>query len=424
MTLAETYSAAAGVPLAEPDMPDAFYPLDHPVDRAILIHAFAGATVQQGGGLVATFPAKIYDHFAEVIALLRPLTDAAGYRLYQIGAPNEPVLAGVESLVGKTTLHQCAYLVKNAALLIGNDSIWAHYRGAAGGAQCHIYGSTSKPHQPFWRNPAKCVLIESHRGGKRPTYASVENPKTINWIPPEAIARAAVKLLGLPATITRQSLYFGEAYHTQAIELVPNIVVNPQVQIPGALVIRMDYVDTTDSAAVTLAENALLGNVQLRKCLIVTDRELNLNHLAQLKPNIAAIRVEVDKVGADWIKALKRLGMQTAFFSSERDPDALARRRLDLYDACLFDHYVPATKEDFLKGAKAYLNREPEAELVTPERLRFSTQKFILSADKVYLSEAHWRAGRHTPGTAQNTDAIIDSPHFWADISHFALFLE
>lgn len=414
--LAETYATACGLHLYKPDMVDTFYPLEHPVNKTILIHAFAGATVNQNGQVVATFPAKIYDHFNEVVTILKPVVEAAGYRLYQIGGPSEPGLGGIESLVGKTTRQQCAYLVRNCALLIGNDSLWAHVRGASDGAQVHIYGSTSKPHFPHWRHPEKCILIESHRGGGKPSYVAAESPKWINAIPPEKIANAAISILGLSPLSTRQSLFFGESYHQSVLELVPDVVVNPGVQVPGALVVRMDYApETADGFA--RAQDALVSNLRIRPCAIITDREINVNILAQLKSAVAALRVEVDRISPEWIKVVKRLGLQTAFFSNEADREKLSALRLKLYDACLFDYYSAPTHADFLKASTVYLNKEIDSPVID-DRLHFTTKKFLLSADKVYLSKAHWLAGQHTAGTHENVGKVIDTPIFWEEQAH------
>lgn len=414
-TLAETYASEASVPLGKPEMVDVFYPLDHPLEKTILIHAFAGATINQNGVLHAAFPAKLFDYFNDVVAVLKPLAEAAGFKLVQIGGPGEPAIRGIECLVGKTTMHQCAYLVKGCALLIGNDSIWAHVRGAESKPQVHIYGSTSKPHFPHWRDPAKAVLIESHRRGQKPSYSAQEHPKTINWIRPEQIVNAAAGLLGFEPT-TRQSLFFGDAYNQPVVEVVPDMVIQPNVQISTAPILRMDY--APDSEAAT---NAMVANLQLRKCLLVTNRELNLTLLQQLKPNIVGIRVEVDKLSGQWIKAVKRLGIQIGFFSTECDADKLRDLRLALYEVCQFDQFVPPTRDDLVKAAAIYLNKEVDSSIIT-DKLRFSTNKLLLSDGKLYLSKAHWLAKQATPSPDQNVGDVIDSPEFWEELHHHAIF--
>lgn len=416
MTLAETYALAAGVPLDKPWILSTFFPLDHPIEKTVLFHAFAGATVNQNGQISATFPAKIYDHFNEVVALLRPILEPLGYKFYQIGAPNEPMLNGVESLVGKTTIHQCSYLVKNCALLIGNDSMWSHIRGAEYKSQVQIFGSTSAPHFPQWHSRDKAFFIESHRCGKRPSYASHEIPKTINFIPPEEIANRALEALDVKTRVKVKSLSFGDVYHSSVVEMIPNCIIGPQIQIPGSLIVRMDYAKDAKEA-----ESILLSNLQIRKCLIVTDKELSLNLLAQAKPQISSIRVEVDKVSPEWVKNIKKLGISIAFFSGEKDPDKLAKLRLDYYDACLFDIFYPPVKEDFEKSAAIYLNKPLDSGLKV-DTLMFATNKFLLSDGKVYLSKAHWLAGKDVPTTDQNHGQVIDSPDFWEDVAHFYIY--
>lgn len=422
MTLAETYALASAVLLGKPVMPDAFFPLDHPLDKVILIHAFAAE--QERPGLRAA-PAKVYEHFDEVVALLRPILDPAGYKIFQIGAPGEPQLRGIESLVGKTNLHQCAYLVKNCAVLIGNDSIWAHVRGASNRPLVALYGSTGSPHFPHWRNLISTALIESHRGGKKPSFASHEFPKTINWITPESVANAALAfLLELPnhQPLNHRSLFIGQAYNQHLVELVPNVVVTPALQMSGPMVVRMDYVSSGDDTVWKDAEGKLASNLQIRKCAIVSDREITLSLLAQLKGNIAQLQLDVTKLSPAWIKAVKKLGIPTGFFSNETDAGKLSALRLALYDACLFDQVTRPTKEDVIKGAAVYLNKELDKDLKW-DTVRFKTNRMLLSDDKIYLSKAHWLAGKNTPNTDQNRDFVIDNAEFWAESPNHYYFL-
>lgn len=413
-TLAETYALACGVRIDTPVIEESFFPLEWPLDKVVLIHAFAGAIGQNGQQLQATFPAKIYDHFNDVVTLLKPVLDPLGYRFYQIGGPNEPGLRGIESLCGRTSMLQCAYLVKRAALLVGNDSQWAHVRGTVGKKLVALYGPTSvKCHGPYWNDPTQTILIESHRAGKPTSYAAAEHPKTINWIPPEQVANAALSLLDVPP-LSQQTIYVGSEYNMPAFELVPNVVIDPRIQMAGPLVVRMDY---------HFDESMLISNLRLRKCLIITDREINLNFLVQLKGNIVSVRIEIDKVSHDWLRQLRKLGIPTGFFTSERDEVKIRQMRLDFYDTCLFDLYHPPFREEFAKGAAIYLNKELDKDF-NWTKLKIRTNKFLLSDNKIYLSKAHWQAGRPAVSTDANTDTIIDSPEFWEEQAHFLFYTE
>lgn len=414
MKLLKLYSLATGLSVGKQHLVETFYPL--PFVRYV--------TIQGGSGMAG----KNYPHYNEVISLLADPLKATGITLVQIGGKDDPALPGCHHLQGLTNLHQSNYVLARSLCHIGNDSWLSHRGGYLGVPLVVSFGPTSVTnHSPYQFNPMS-VFIESHRFGRRPTFAAQEPQSTMAVIPPEQIANGVLRLLFPPSgstggqqQVTRQSLYFGEAYHQHVVELVPDSVVAPQIQINTPLVVRMDLVAANDPAAWTNAESMLAGNLQLRKCLVVTDRELNLNILAQLKPNVVALRVEVDRVSAEWIKAAKRLGISTAFFSSEADPVKLASLRLALYDVCLFDHFIAPTKTDFLRGAKAFLNRDLDMESIS-DRLLFKTNKPLLAGGKIYLTAAHWKAGQPTPSSDLNTAKVIDDPLLWQEIAHLYLF--
>jgi hypothetical protein len=221
-----------------------------------------------------------------------------------------------------------------------------------------------------------------------------------------------------PAQTSHRSLFIGPAYNQHLVELVPNVIVAPTVQMSGPLVVRMDYI-ADDPALWKDAEAKLAANLQIRKCAIVSDREITIGLLAQLKSNIAQLQLDVTRLSPAWIKAVKRLGIPTGFFSNEQDAGKLSALRLALYDACLFDQVTRPTKEDFVKGAAVYLNKELDKDFKW-DKLSFKTHKMLLSDDKIYLSKAHWQAGRNTPNTNQNSDLVIDTPAFWEELpSHY-----
>lgn len=405
MKLLELYSLATGLRIGQQYLVESFYAL--PFDRYV--------TIQGGSGMAA----KNYPHYGEVLALMLPALTAAGIHVVQLGGKEDPPLPGCYHLQGQTNLHQSNYVLRRALCHVGNDS-WLSHRGGEMAVPLVVsFGPTSVAnHSPYRYDQEKSVFIESHRFGRRPTFASQEHPSTMAVIPPEQIAAAVLRIVQPEAAPPqRKSLYFGDSYHQHVTELVPNTIVHPQVQISGPLILRLDLADGIENV-----EDKLLGNLQVRPCALITDRELNLNLLAQAKGRIAGLRVEVGKVSPEWIKGLKRLGLPVAFFSSETDPDKLARLRLDLYDVCLFDHYVAPTRADFVKGVETYTNGPVDMDSIMT-RIEFRTNRLLLSDGKVYLSEAHWRSARPTANPNQRTDSVIDEALFWESQSHIYAYL-
>lgn len=413
-SLASVYALSCGVPLDRPQINDTFFPLETPLDKVILLHAFAGQIVEQNGQKIPAFAAKCYSHFNETLSLLSPILAPLGYRFYQIGGPNEPPVRGAEYLCGKTTIAQCAYLVKRAALLIANDSMWVHARGAEGKSLVALYGATDdKNHGPHWRDPVKTAIIESHRSGRKPSYAMQENPRTIDYITPESVASGALHLLSISDTLTHHTHYIGPEYQLATFEIVPNMVVPPQTNLGAPPSVRMDF---------EFNEQILAQNLSVRKCSVVTDKEINLNLLAQFKPQIHGLRIEVDKLSADWIKKVRRLGIPIQAVCDEKDPEKVSAMRLALYDACLFDTVQEPTIEDLKREMSVYLNKELDKDF-NFANLSFKSNRFILSSGKIYLSTAHWRAGRSVESTDKNTEKVIDTSEFWAEQkSHYYFF--
>lgn len=406
-SLAATYSLACGVTLDRPQLNTTFFPLDHPIEKMILVHAFAGSIVEQNGQKAAAFSSKCYDYYTEVLALLSPILTPLGYKFYQIGGKDEPPLKGAEYLCGKTTIAQCGYLVKNCALLLANDSMWCHWRGACGGNLVELMGPTDKRnHGPHWYDPAKTIILESHRAGKKPSYAMAENPKTIGWIAPESAGQAVLDLLGISQSLTRTSYYIGPDYNATTFEIVPNFVPNPQLNI-GVPLIRADLEWKSEES-----EKILAANLQVRKCGIITDHEINLNLLAQFRPQIVGLRIIVDKLTPQWIKQVRRIGIPIQALTREKDEKKLSQLRLDLYDACFFDVLTEPDKENLKREIEVYRNKKLDTDF-NLDKLSFRTNHFLLSSGKIHLSVPHWRACKSVETVEQNSDGVIDCEEFW-----------
>ncbi len=399
MKLLELYSLASGLKINDQFLVESFYPVD--AERYI--------TFQASSGMVA----KNYPFYNEVITLLREFLSKSGIKTVQLGSKEDAPLLDAIHLQGKTNIHQSNYVLKRSLLHIGNDSWLAHRAGALNVPLVSVYGSTTEAnHAPFDYDRDKSIFIESHRFGRKATFSSQESPSTIALIPPEQIAHAALSLLGADSKPYRRSLYFGDLYNHAYVELVPNTVVNPQTQIPNALILRMDY---------EFNEQIMAQNLQLRKCTILTDREIDLGILAQFKGNITSLRLEIDKISPKWISQVKRLGVPIGCFAAEKDEVKLRQMRLDYFSACFFDLFTVSTVEDFKKASAIYLNKELD---IDPKAgsLKFKTNKFLLSDNKIYLSKAHWKAGKHTENTAANSGDVIDSLDFYQDQAHYYIY--
>ncbi len=413
MKIVENFSLQTGLKINKPDLTESFFPLDHPIEKTIIFYTFAGGIRKEGENYIATHPAFIYDYFNEVLDLLYPILSSMGYKFYQIGSSTDPKLDRVNSLLGLTNSLQAAYLVSKCALFVCGDNIWGHIRSKENKPLIQLFGPTdSRTNSPFWGSE-NSIHIDSHRFGKLPSYSPNEPFKTINLIPPEQVAQAALNLLKIDSQINIKSVFIGPNYNHQIFELVPNVLIDPSMEL-GIPIIRMDYEHNLEG---------LIQNIRTRKCAIILDKEIDLNVLSSLKPNIANLRVCVDNVSDNWLKMLKKIPIPTLFVTEQQDEEKINKRRLELFDICFFDKIQNPTIEGLRNGIESYTNKTVDKNLDL-SKLFFSSKRMILSKGKIYLSKAHWEEDISTSSFQERVGSVIDKSSFWNEMQNHWYFIK
>lgn len=397
MKLLERYALASGLKIGKQNLLSKFYPVS--CDKYI--------TLMVGSGQAA----KNYTFWPEVIALLFPILSEKGISIVQIGRDDPPLL-NCTNLLNQTNIHQTNYVLENALAHVGGDSWTSHRAGYLDIPLVEVFGSTSvQNHGPYKYN-SNSIFIESHRFGKVPSFQAQEFPKTVDVIPPEQIANSVLKVLKIDFQYNHKSLFIGPFYQQPAIEVVPNCVLSPQFQLPNPPLIRMDY---------DFNETNLVENLKVRKCIIITDKEIDPNILSTMKPNIAMLRINIENISIDWMRTVKRIGLNINYFTLEKDVQKVHDKRLELVSYCLFDQIEYPRKENLKSGIETYLNEKlPEDFDIT--QVKFKTNKFLVSDSKIYLSKPHWKAGKSIENTESNKGDVIDSEDFWMDQNHFYIF--
>jgi Glycosyltransferase family 9 (heptosyltransferase) len=403
--LIQSYAQACGLKIDQPFVREDFYPL--PFERYITLQTASG----QG--------AKNYDYWNEVMILLHAHLENMGIKTVLIGGKDDPNVPFIHDLRGKTTVNQSAYILRHALLHMGNDSFAVHLAGAYGIPLVGIYGSTqSQVHGPYWNNPEKTILIDSHRLGNKPSFVSAEAIKMINFITPETVAESVLKLLGLAVDLNRQSLYFGPLYNNTIFEFVPDALPPAGFYPDQPLTVRMDY---------HFDEKNLTQIVSQRKVHIITKQPIDINMLRAQRHNILGFNFEIPlETDTEYVANLKRLGVKLVLFTKETDEKKVADLRLKFLDVSLLEKIVDMTKDTFLDGAAQYLN-EPKEKLdmiLKFDKMHYKSNKYLFSNGKVYLSKADWVADKAVDANGEHVGVVIDSPDFWKEIVHFYVWQE
>lgn len=403
MKLVESYSSLSSLPLNDkPFILEKFYPL--PFDRYI--------TLQGGAGFVS----KCYGFYQVVIDLLRPYLLEHNIKTVLLGGKNDNLYQGVYDARGNT-LGQSHYLIRNALLHFGNDSWMAHAAGWLNKPLVALYGSTDKDvHGPYWSNKKETILLDSHRWNRNPTFASQENPMSIALVDPFDVARAVLKLLDIPNTITQKTLNVGPSFMGEMLEWVPDQVVNPGFNPQLPLAVRMDLLHNEENLTKVLQ----LG----RKVNIVTKLPVNLNLLTHFKDSILSYNHEISSdTSPDYVTQVKKRIKATTFFSRSTNEDELSRLRFIFFDATNIEKVTDKTRKDFEIAVSEYTN-DPTFSLDSATkslRMVFKAHKYVLSKGKIYLSMAHEKAD--LPADSAEGNYLIDSEDFYKDLNHFLVYV-
>lgn len=402
MKLLERYATECGLKIGPQDLLEHFFPL--PFERYITLHAASGMA------------GKNYPYYHMVIELIKPYLDKAGISIVQIGGKDEAALAGCHHTQGKTNMHQAGYLVHNAMCHLGNDSIWGHRAGYLGIPLVQPWGTTDpKNHAAYTYDPKKTIFLESHRFGRRATFAAQENPSTIALIPPETVAESVLKLIGVEHPPFARTQYIGNIHQHTIVDVIPGHPVTIPFGPEVAYTMRMDIAHD---------EQALLSTLQTgRKVTIVTKKHINLNILASFKPNILSYSHEIDETcPLDYPQKVRAIIQQSGFFSRSKDENELAGLRFRYFDCCFIEQVAYSNRDDYLRDSGTYLNKtlDKDTNLAIME---FKTNKFILSNGKVYLSYAHEAADQSVPADFTVRAAqVIDNELFWRDYQHYLVY--
>ncbi len=390
--LIESYSLASGLTINQPSIYQSFFPVPFP--SYVLFHSGSG------------MPAKNYDYFPEVVAMVRPILTENGYELMQIGGKDDSQITGTIDLRGKTNLHQTAYLIKRASLVCGTDSCNIHFASGFDIPLVALYGSTSpKNSGPYFGNKEKQIVIEADRKGKKPSFVRDEQPKVINRIKPEQVAQAILHLLKIDKKINIETLYIGPQYNNFVVELIMDFVVTPELFQGSVLNARLDYL---------FDEKILAQNLSIRPLCILTDQPININILKKFRKNVATVIYDLtENFSVDFVKQMLEAAIPYQLVSSLKD-EKLDDAKLQMFDYGIILPRNKITKESL----------ENEAKTTISIGSKYKTHKFLLSDNKVYLNKGDWLKKKSVKDFNDNIGIVPDDPEFFQDADFMYFYYE
>jgi hypothetical protein len=386
MHVLEAFATSSGLKISKPYIYDKYYPLNF--EKYIIIETND-----------AKYQSRNYDYWQEVINLILPKLKENNINILQFCGQNDPRLINTYTVVG-CTINQKAYLIKNSMVYIGSNSLGlqlaSNYNKKIIGLYGNIYPSQNKP---YWSKQEDLTLIQAFDEKSKPSYAPQENPKVINNIKPDVLARAILNNLNINYDIKVKFSSIGFGYMNKTIELVPNMLVNPSSFGASSIIVRMD---------IEFNENFLQSQLSQSKCLILTNKTISENLIKNYKSNITQIVYKIEKENdPSFVSFLKSENISFVLISdlSEEEINNIKINYMDLGLILKLNH---KNKNDYdHKNIKYY-----------------KSNHFILSNNKLYMSEAAVEKDLPIKDFNQNIQEIIDTDKFWKYSDNYAFLVD
>jgi hypothetical protein len=377
MHLLERYASSCGVKIGEPYIYESYFPITS--NKYISFQPFSKQS-------------KNYDYWQEVIDIASPYLKENGIDIVQIGAKDDKRLNGTIFVSGQTSIPQAAYIIKNSILHFGADSFGVHIASGFSKKILALYSNNNIENvKPYWSKDEDVVLLKADSDQAKPSYSLNENPKNINKIKIEKIAKSLLDLLNIKYSNIPETLYIGEGYNNKTLEVVPDRPININSINLEHIIIRMDYF---------FNEQVLNLYLQNKKCIILTNKPINIELLKAFKKNISQVVYFIEQDNdANFVKNLKYNAIPYALISY-LDSDSLNKFKLNYMDYGLIVERKLSTKvnidEEKLKNAK------------------FKSSKILISSEGQFNSKYDW--------INKSGDKAVDSPTFWEENEHFYIF--
>ena len=264
----------------------------------------------------------------------------------------------------------------------------AQYASSIGVKTVSLFGNSyANVTKPYWSKKQQCVCLEPDWDVK-PCYSDRDPKDSINKIKPEKVANSVIKLLGgkVPSNIT--TLHVGVHYNQKIIEVVPTEIIEG---LPKEIYLRADY---------GFEEEAFMYYCLNHRVTIISEGLIQPDILKMFKENV-----------------------KTLMFALDSDTEDIPKEYFDILSSWNIRLVLLANKDSDLGPLRnKYFDvevhpRYEEAERIeVPDSCKFSTNKYILEADKKYLSYAHYKKG------LDNDNNVLDTPEYWDELDHFYIY--
>ena len=394
MHVLESYALQNNFKIDRPFIYEKFFPLA--VDKFITIDTSDLGT-----------PALAYDHWQLVVDLIHPKLAEQKIQIIQIGDKKDTPLRNCYMAIGQCNFNQKAYVINKSLAHACPNNESMHVASYFNKKCVALFSGNCFPSQfaPYWSDKEN-VEILSPPLTKKPTFNPNENPKSINKITPEEVAKRILNFVGIfTFNPELKTLRIGNAFNQKRVESNLTHVLDAEKLGVSSLIVRLDL---------NFNEEAFEAQLERSPCSVITDRPFSLKILEKYSQKIVELVYYIkddDIAGVNFISEVREKSINY-LLRSRASSEEIKDYKLAYFDYGLIQQICEKNKKDFeeLKGKKG---------------LHYKSNHFIIHNNSFYPSSAALLKQIHgTPSMDHEPYPIIDDPLFWEEEEHFHFFVK
>tara|TARA_Y100000310_G_scaffold344284_1_gene456212 strand:+ start:2196 stop:3356 length:1161 start_codon:yes stop_codon:yes gene_type:complete len=370
----ESYATSLGLKIDKPSIYEKYYP----VGDFKYITLYLGSNGNQA----------YYRHWQEVINLAFPILENKKIKIIQLNAHLEQKFDNCVNLTEPLEPNRLSYIIRKSDLHLTENGLDLEIASLHNKNIIYL-DPKNEGHStsPYWNKNSKYVYLNES-----------EEIKDINKIKPEKICKYIFNFLDLNYNIDFETVFIGENYQSKIAQFVPDQNTDLGLPEQSMLIVRMDkFFD----------EQNLAKQLSKYKCIIITNKEINLNLLQQLKHNIHHIAYFVEENdNPEFVDSIQQMGVSFVLMSYLNE-DEIKSKKINYIDNDAINHVKIPSKEDIeeLKGLDI-------------NSLHYLSNGPVLSNFKVYKSIFDYEDKNFVENPSIPTQ-IKENEDFWKEINNF-----
>jgi len=333
---------------------------------------------------------KKYSNLNDVMFHIKPFLEDHGINVIELGSPDSDSIFYTKNYKHTSRL-QANFIINKSLLYFGNFN---YYSNIASALNKPIVLPSNKDiessFKPYWSTAENCKVLMAETD-LMPSRSNDENPKTIDLIYPELIAKSILDLLNIENDLdTIETIFIGDNYHLPTLDLIPSNF-------------QLENFNNQKNINVRLDKNydiKFLIKCKIIKSLsITTDQDIPREVLNHLKDNINNITFYVNKnTTIKTINNIQSIGKPVFLVcKSKEDLKSIQLKFID----------YPIVLEEKLS--------KKDLKVKKLDNLIFLSKKNIISEGKAYNSFLSLSEGR-------NVSKVLNKKVFWEDLKYCRVY--